>query len=185
MKKILLLLALLATIYSCTKEEVILDDEKLSTLTISANLEGESELSFEDSYSKWIELKKENSDSYIYQTRHDPYGGNRSVTELRIKNGVIAERNYEEYMWDSNGQTQIIDSYSETNANLGSHKKGAGLLTIDDLYNSCSEYLSKDPNTNTLYYSTEINGLMTFCGYHPDGTVDGFPSVNIISFTWI
>ena len=169
---------------SCENNE----DEKLSTLKNLTSLKGESGISFNESYSKWTDLKKENGNSYVYQTIQISWTGFGSTTELRIENGVIIERNYEEFMTnDTNGQRRIIDSYSETNTNLGSHEKGADLLTIDDLYNSCSsEYLSVNTSTNTLYFETETNGLMTSCGFVPDNCSDDcFNGVTINSFNWI
>ncbi len=106
---------------------------------------------------------------------------------MKIENSVITERNYVKYKdyWDIS-QREIIDSYSETGANLGSHEKGADLLTIDDLYNSCPEYLNVDPTTNTIYFRTKKNGLMTSCGYRPKNCMDDCNrGVSIMSFIWI
>lgn len=186
--KNLVFLIFLILVYSCNKNE---DETKINnksaTLTITANLEGEAGLSYEDSFTKWKDLKSKNSDSYIYQTRFISWTGYANITELKIEKGIITERNYEEYeeYWNVSNR-EIIDSYSEVNSGLGTHDKGAALLTIDNLYNSCSEYLSVDPITNTIYFNTETNGLMTFCGYNPKNCMDDcFIGINIISFIWI
>jgi hypothetical protein len=70
---------------------------------------------------------------------------------------------------------------------LGSHDKGVSLLTIDDLYKSCaSKYLIADSKNNTLYFDTELNGLMTLCGFVPNGCQDDcYQGVKINSFKWI
>lgn len=180
----LLFVLILLTGLSCEKKEV----EPSSTLKNLTSLNGESGLSLNESYLKWMELKKENGNSYIYQTRFISWAGYGSVTELKVENGVIVERNYEEYKeyWNSS-QREIIDSYSETSNNLGSHEKGADLLTIDDLYNSCaSEFLIADTTNNTLYFETDTTGLMTTCGFVPKDCVDDcFYGVTINSFNWI
>ncbi|NLD45951.1 MAG: hypothetical protein GX660_01965, partial [Clostridiaceae bacterium] len=96
-------------------------------------------------------------------------------------------RIYKEFQTnETNGQKELIDSYTETMNSLGSHDKGANLLTIDDLYNSCAgEYLIVDKERNTLYFDTGISGLMTLCGFVPNGCVDDcFTGVRIISFEW-
>lgn len=181
--KLLFILCILIFM-SCERNE----DDQLSNLKNLTSLKGESGLSFNESYSKWIELKKENDNSYIYQTSQISWTGFGAVTELRIENGIIKERKYEEYMeyWNPN-QRKIIDSYSENNTNLGSHEKGADLLTIDDLYNSCSgEYLKVNTDNNTLYFETEPNGIMTKCGYVPNNCEDDcFNGITIMSFEWL
>lgn len=180
----LFLVLILVTGFSCENKEV----EKLSTLKNMSSLKGESGLSFNESYSKWTDLKKENGNSYIYQTTQISWTGSGSTTELRVENGVITERNYEEYReyWNIS-QREIVDSYSETNTDLGSHEKGADLLTIDDLYNSCaSDFLIVDPENNTLYFETDIKGLMTTCGFVPNNCADDcFYGVTINSFIWL
>jgi hypothetical protein len=180
----LLFVLFIFMVTSCENKE----DDQFSNLKNLTNLEGESGLSFDESYSKWNALKKENDNSYIYQTSQISWTGFGSVTELRIEKGVIKERNYAEYMeyWTPS-RRKIIDSYSENYTNLGSHEKGADLLTIDDLYNSCSNnYLTVDTDNNTLYFKTTTNGLMTSCGYVPNNCMDDcFFGVTIMSFEWL
>jgi len=183
MKK-LITLALLGLIFSCEKK----DDSATNELSVLKTLSGQSGLSYSESIDKWNELKIKNGNSYIYQTTFSSWTGWGSVTELKVTDGIVTSRIYQEFKTsESNGQPEIIDSYTETKTNLGCHEKGAKPLTIDDLYNSCaSEYLKVDKENNTIYFETESDGLMTLCGFVPEGCMDDcFRGVKINSFKWV
>jgi len=174
-------LILIVILMSCKKN----NDDKLSVL---ATLKSESGLTYNESLAQWTKLKNLNGNSYIYQTTFVSWTGFGSITELKIEEGLVTSRAYQEFKTnETNGQREIIDSYTETKNNLGSHEKGANPLTIDDLYNSCaSEYLTVDIENNTLYFETELDGLMTLCGFVPDGCMDDCLSgISINSFKWI
>jgi hypothetical protein len=166
---------------SCEKNS----DDKLSALT---TLKGESGLSYNESLTQWKELKNENGNSYMYQTTITSWTGFGSITELKVEEGIVTSRVYQAFETnETNGEREVFDSYTETKTDLGSHDEGAKPLTIDELYHSCaSEFLSIDKENNTLYFETEVNGLMTLCGFVPDGCMDDcFRGVSINSFEWI
>ena len=176
-----LLLIFVVILMACEKS----NDDKLSVLS---TLKGENGFTYNESLKQWTELKDINGNSYIYQTTFVSWTGFGSITELTIEEGVVTSRVYQEFKTnETNGQREIIDTYTETKTNLGSHDKGAYSLTIDDLYNSCaSEYLTVDKENNTLYFETEIDGLMSLCGFVPEGCMDDcFRGVKINSFKWI
>jgi|WetSurMetagenome_2_1015567.scaffolds.fasta_scaffold277205_1 hypothetical protein len=181
MKTRSLLFAIFIVLFiSCVK-----NDDKNSELT---TLKGESGISYDESLTKWRELKNSNGNSYIYQTTISSWNGSSRVTELKIEEGKVTSRSYKEFKTnESGGQQEIVDSYTETITNLGTHEKGASALTIDDLYNSCaSKYLIADKERNTVYFETEINGLMTLCGFVPNACMDDcFNGVRINAFKWI
>lgn len=87
---------------------------------------------------------------------------------------------------ETNGKKELIDSYTETGAEIGRHDQGTDALTIDDLYDSCaSEYLIVDKTNNTIHFETTTNGLMTLCGFIPDDCIDDcFRGVRINFFKW-
>jgi hypothetical protein len=70
---------------------------------------------------------------------------------------------------------------------LGVHKNGALPVTVDELYSTCaSEYLTVDAINNTIYFETELKGLMTLCGFVPKGCLDDcYNGVRINYFDWI
>lgn len=177
----LFFLILIVILISCEKN----NKDGLSVLT---TLKGESGLSYNESLKQWTELKKQNGNSYIYQTTFVSWTGFGSTTELKIEDGIVTSRIYQEFETNAtNGQHEIIDTFTETEDDLGSHEKGATPLTIDDLYNSCAgEYLIVDEENNTLIFEAELNGLMTLCGFVPIGCMDDcFRGVRINSFEWV
>ena len=79
----------------------------------------------------------------------------------------------------------IIDSYTEGHLNLGTHEKGADVLTIDQLYERLAEYFTDEEN-NTTYFETSPDGIVTLCGYVPDECVDDcFKGIRINAFAWL
>ena len=177
-KKMIILLFLLVSI-SCEK------NNKPSVLT---ELKSKNGLSYNQSLNKWNELKNKNRNSYSYQTTFKSWTGFGNTTELKIKDGVIASRIYQEFKTkDQDGTKEIVDSYSEDGCNLGTHSKGALLLTIDDLYETCAKrYLTIDEKNNTIYFETGNDGLITMCGFVPNGCMDDcYRGVSVNSFHWL
>jgi hypothetical protein len=183
MKK-LIALTLIGLLFSCEKK----DDSPKNEISVLTTLSGKSGLSYSESIEKWNDLKIKNGNSYIYQTTFTSWTGLGSITELKVIDGIVICRIYQKFKTsETNGSLEIIDSYTEIKTNLGSHEKGAKPLTIDDLYNSCaSNYLEVDKENNTIYFETETDGLMTLCGFVPDGCMDDcYFGVRINSFKWI
>lgn len=182
--KSLIFVVAIGLLFSCEKEEVTPKNE-LSALT---SLVSQSGIPYSESIDKWSALKTENGNSYVYQTKFTSWIGEASITEVTVIKGVVTSRVYEHFKTDgTNGRGEIIDSYSETAANLGVHENGALPITIDALYSTCaSEYLTVDVTNNTIYFETELNGLMTLCGFVPKECLDDcYTGVRINNFDWI
>ena len=60
----------------------------------SSVLEESNKISYEESLSKWIELKRTNGNSYIYQTTFISWVGFGNTTELKIIENKVVARNY-------------------------------------------------------------------------------------------
>ncbi|MFT6802759.1 MAG: hypothetical protein ACJA2N_001950 [Salibacteraceae bacterium] len=164
------------------------DDSNKNESSILTSLKGENRLSYNESLHKWTELKIANGNSYRYQIRFLSWAGFGSTTKLKVIDGKVKARVYEEFRADEQtGQRVITDSYHENEDVLGSHEKGASPLTIDKLYSSCArDYLVVDKEKNTLYFETEINGLMRLCGFVENGCVDDcYQGISIDSFEWV
>ncbi|WP_150936197.1 hypothetical protein [Pseudotamlana haliotis] len=143
---------------------------------------------FNESEANWEELKSINGNSYSYQTTFSSWAGFGNMTELKIVDGVVNSRFYEEYeINETNGEKEVINTYLEEGTDLGSHEAGAEILTIDELYNTClSDYLIVDSKNNVLYFETKLEGIMSLCGYVPEGCGDDcFSGIQINSFNWI
>lgn len=155
---------------------------------VFTELKSKGGLNYLESSEKWVELKKKNGNSYTYLTDVGSWTGWGSTTQLKIEDGVITSRVYQRYKPnDLTGRKEIIDTYTELAGDLGTHEQGAPLLTIDDLYSSCAkDYLVVDENKNTIYFETSEEGLMSLCGFVPDGCADDcFNGIRINSFEWL
>lgn len=182
--KRLIYLFLLVFLISCDKE----DHSGVIETSLLTSLTGDSGLSYNESKDKWNVLKSKHGKSYIYQTSVTSWSGYSYITEIKVIDDIVTSRIYQEFRVDNtNGNKEVIDSYNESINDLGSHEEGAAPLTIDELYNICaSEYLVIDEENNTLYFKTELNGLMTLCGFVPDGCMDDcFKGISINSFDWV
>lgn len=176
---------MLAAAFTACKKDEEPKDEKPAVLT---DFKGESGLSYNESIGKWNELKTVNGNSYIYQTRFVSWTGQGSTTEIVVIDGEVITRSYYEFKpSEAGGEEQIIDSYTENGGAIGSNEKGAAPLTVDELYTTCaSDYLVVDATNNTLYFETDSTGLMTLCGFVPDGCADDcYSGVSITGFDWI
>ncbi len=179
-----LFLGLTLILVSCEKNDDSINNE-LSALT---TLTGENGLSYNESLSKWNELKTVNGNSYIYQTTSLSWAGFESTTEVKVVEGEVRYRVFQETKTDQQtGESEITYAYTENENALGNHERGAAPLTIDELYNSCaSEYLAVDELNNTIYFEAEVNGLMTLCGFLPNDCVDDCnQDISINAFDWI
>jgi len=143
--------------------------------TSQFELRGENGFSYKESLEQWKKLKKDNGNSYVYKTVFVSWMFNYgSSTELKIENGIVVERNYEVYNFiDENGEKEIIDSYIENVENIGTHQEGALPKTIDELYNTCAgDYLIVNSKDNVIYFETNENGILSLCGFVPEGCMD-------------
>lgn len=177
-------LVMLLILPACEKTDKV-DDNQLSVLS---TLKGSSGITYNESLQNWNDLKKRNGNSYIYQVTFVSWIGVGSTTVLKVENGIVTSRSYEQFKTNAPyGPKEITDTYTETGSQVGSHTKGAVSLTIDDLYTSCAkEYLKADKEQNTLFFETEENGLMNLCGFVPNGCMDDcYHGVRISGFEWI
>ncbi|MFY0687439.1 MAG: hypothetical protein JXQ90_09750 [Cyclobacteriaceae bacterium] len=176
--KFLLGLVVCLNIWACGSEP---------DLSVLSTLRGEGGLSYVESKSKWSELKNQNGNSYTYQTTFQSWVGFGHTTEIKVKDGVVVARSYQEFSIDQRtGKRTVTDTYQEEGSELGIHEIGAELLTIDELYTACStSFLIVNQEDNTLYFETADNGLMTTCGYVPNGCVDDcYRGIRINAFEW-
>ena len=160
------------------------DPYQLSPLSTLISLEGKT---YQESIDAWSALKETNGDSYVYQTTFTSWTGRGNTTEIRVDDGVVTTRIYQEFQVNQSDGKKIVDFYyREDGDDVGSHTKGAKPHTIDELYESCaSEFLIADRENNTVYFETTDEGLMTMCGFVPSGCADDcYTGVTIDSFAW-
>jgi len=165
MKKISVILLVLIA-FSCSNEEIT---------------------QYNISLDEWKTLKKQYDNSYTYTTSFESWAGFGTNTTLTIQNGIVVSRAYEGYQRDNtNGNIIITETYIETIEHLNTHERGFPTLTVDELYTSCIEdYLSVNKKNNTIYFETNDIGIISICGFVPDGCIDDcFRGFRISSFEW-
>lgn len=155
----------------------------LSLLSCKGEDEGTS---LDSSAKDWEETKSKEGNNYSYQVVSQSWTGYGTSTTLKVVDGQVSEREYTAYQIEEGGDRVILSEYSESMDSLGSHDEGAGIYTIDELYDQCEgEYLSVDAAKNTIYFSTFKNGLLQTCGYVPSNCMDdcfvGF-KISLIAF---
>jgi hypothetical protein len=172
---------LILTLMACENDS-IKDFHALTTF------KGDGGLTYMQSLAKWNELKRSHGNSYIYQVTFQSWAGFSSVTELKVMDGVVVSRAYQEYIINgTSSDPEMIYSYNEPAVDVGKDEKGAMPMTIDEIYDTCAgKYLRVDKNDNTIYFDTDGNGIIKLCGFTPKGCADDCSrGVSIGSFTWL
>ncbi|MFI2741691.1 hypothetical protein ACG2LH_03045 [Zhouia sp. PK063] len=131
--------------------------------------------------------KATNNNNYTYVATSYSWTGNASETTIKVENGNVISRKYEATKYNSDNKSiEIYDTYEENEESLGTHKNGAAIKTLDQLYSDCSSnYLNADMNKNMVYFNTDTTGIMNSCGYVPKNCVDDcFNGISIKSITF-
>ena len=169
---------ILFLVFSCSMESV---RENLL-------IEGEHGFNFTESKSQWDELKKRNGNSYEYTLLEQSWTGVGSETTITVEKGKVVGRDFVAFVIsEEDGTKEITDTYKEeSKKEIGTHSLGAPPQSIDDLYKTCvSEYLIADPDSNTVYFDTNEEGIIALCGYVPVGCGDDcFKGIVISHFAW-
>ncbi len=128
----------------------------------------------DDSYDKWEDFKKANNNSYYYTVKTVSWDGNSTATSIIVHNGVVTARVYKRYLMDgSNGQQTLKASWNEDTASLNSHQEGAETLTLDQVYDKAKNvWLKADKKENAISFEAKNDGMISSCGYVPNGCMD-------------
>jgi hypothetical protein len=130
----------------------------------------------------WRDFKAATGDSYIYQVFTSSWGGYVTETTITVKQGKITERSYVAKTNDGNGQIIILEEWKEDETQLGTHNKGAALLTMDEVYAKAKDdWLLKRDNTEN-YFEAKNNGMISLCGYGMNGCQDDCFNGIVIKF---
>lgn len=128
----------------------------------------------DDSLDKWEDFKKANNNSYYYTVTTASWVGTSSSTTITVNSGIIERRVYKQYLTDgSNGQKTLKTSWVEDKASLNSHQEGAETLTLDQVYDKAKNvWLKADKNENAISFEARNDGMISSCGYVPNGCMD-------------
>jgi hypothetical protein len=149
------IMLLIATLFVSCKKDHVYGDE------------------FSESEETWRDFKASSNNSYRYMVSTGSWAGSRSETIVTVENGQVVGRSYvSKVRGDSSIQMVIREHWEEDASSLGSHTGGAEPLTLDKIYQRAkSDWLKKREDAET-YFETRNNGMISLCGYVPNGCVD-------------
>jgi hypothetical protein len=134
----------------------------------------------------WEGLKAQCKGNYSYTVRWSSWVGFGHETTISVRNNKVAERKYREW----SGRPQVVRpgappkpegvSWTETGDELGSHKKGAPLKTLDELYAEAQKILDTELEPHQrLYVRFNDQGLLLSCFYVDTRIADDAPQTGV------
>ena len=157
----------------------------ICTLLAACN---KSNLNYQDDFRKssntWLSFKQKNANSYAYEVVQSSWTGFSSQTIITVKAGKVTQRYFKMSLSPSSQITLPADrlEWTETADQIDTHpnSSAAAPLTLDQIYEKArTEWLPKRPKV-TVYFETKNDGMISECGYVPDGCQDDcFIGINI------
>jgi len=140
------------------------------------------ENSFESSYQEWLSFKKTSGNSYHYVVTGGSVFGPGWQTDITVTHGKVTQRHFKFTSVTGLGNipSEALE-WTENENEINSHTtSGAEVLTLDQVYEKArTEWLIKRKDAKA-YFETKNNGLISTCGYVPDGCMDDcFVGINI------
>ncbi|APW65998.1 MULTISPECIES: hypothetical protein [Arcobacteraceae] len=135
--------------------------------TLSSKSIDNNSLKLKESKKVWLKYKKESNNTYTYYVNFVSWSGFGYETQIEVEKGIFVKRKFS--LWNKTKEKTWIEEKEE----LGTHKEGAALKLIDDLYNECSDILvNTNKNTNNIYLKLDENGLLKKCLFAPKNCSD-------------
>lgn len=155
---------------------------------------------YKKSYAHWQKQKEKHKNSYVLTLSNGSVFGWYSRTIIVVKEGAVVKRSYSEGHI-SPPQDWQASEWEEVGKQLGEHKEGYPLVTLDDIYAYAEGYLpnpvkisfqaenGEEERTITpnieVYFSTEHKGLVSTIGYrHKYCMDDCFRGYQIDNIEW-
>ncbi|QHS62242.1 hypothetical protein [Chitinophaga agri] len=145
----------------------------ICSLFIACKKDMEYADNFHTSERVWSNFKASAGNSYSYMVTTGSWTGTVTETVLTVRNGQVVARSYVHKEREGTGpQLVVLAQWEENNTDLGSHQEGAKPFTLDDIYAQAkSDWLKKRGDAKT-YFETLNGGMISLCGYVPDGCAD-------------
>lgn len=145
----------------------------ICSLFVACKKDMEYEDNFHTSERVWSNFKVSSDNSYSYMVTSSSWTGTTTETVLTVRNGQVVARSYVNKVRDGSGPQLVIRAqWEEDSSDLGSHEEGAKPFTLDDIYTQAkSDWLKKREGAKT-YFETLNGGMISLCGYVPDGCAD-------------
>lgn len=139
----------------------------------------------------WDKAAKESKGNYEYTVRFSSFTGAGNETVILVKDAKIVERRFRSF---SGGPPRPVPpgeqpkedgtSWTERGDELGTHKEGAPLKTIDDLYAEAAKIVDQPlKDFERFYFGVDKSGLLQHCFIVDTRIADDAPlkGVNIAS----
>ncbi|AXY73720.1 hypothetical protein D3H65_06895 [Paraflavitalea soli] len=98
-----------------------------------------------------------------------------SETIITVRNGKVVGRSFVYKKSEHNGTawvSTVLEEWTETEAQLGTHDLMAAPVTLDVIYDKAmNDWLQKRDKVS-IYFEANNNGMISLCGYVPDGCQD-------------
>jgi hypothetical protein len=129
---------------------------------------------FEQSKKVWQAFKKSANNNYSYTVKTASWAGFGDSTIIFVSNGIVSGRKYTSYIMDGGtGQTSTRETWTENSTNLNTHQSGASTINLDAVYEKAvNDWLKADKKQNTIYFEAKNQGMISTCGYVPNGCQD-------------
>ncbi len=136
---------------------------------------------------QWEEEKPRHENSYRYTVRFSSAFGFSSTTIITVTDGNVTGRDFEAFTISGTGTKTVTQRWSETAGDLMSHPEGAEAVTLDVIYGRCrQQWLTVNTKKHKTYFEKEHNGIISLCGYVPNGCQDDcFEGVRLSAFEWL
>lgn len=131
------------------------------------------EKDYQHSYKAWLKFKAESNNSYRYISTTHSWVGTASETTITVQGGKIRGRAFVQTRFDyTTNEIKIIEQWEEDEQNLNSHENHGPLYTLDEIYHLArTQWLVKQKGVQ-ISFEVKNNGMISSCGYVPDGCQD-------------
>ncbi|HEY5591568.1 MAG TPA: hypothetical protein VIK55_11185 [Paludibacter sp.] len=130
--------------------------------------------SFDSSYQEWLSFKQTSGNSYHYVVPGGSVFGPASQTDITVTNGKVTQRHFK-YTTLTGLENIPVEAleWTENENEINSHPNfGAEALTLVQIYEKArTEWLIKRKDVS-VYFEANNNGMISSCGYVPDGCMD-------------
>lgn len=135
-----------------------------------------SDFEYEDSFKKsnkiWLDFKERSNNSYKYTILGSTWIGYAWETSITVVNGKVVERSFKYTHGENIPENELEWTENEEGINSHENTPASEALTLDDIYQKAQQdWLRKRKDAKT-FFETKNNGLISLCGYIPDGCMD-------------
>jgi len=129
---------------------------------------------FEKSHRAWLNFKAQSGNSYIYQVSTSSWTNFQTFTTITVSNGRVTDRTYVSRSTNPppSAAVTIHEEWEEELNTLNTHQHGAATLTLDEIYDRAKADWLKKRSDADFYFEAKNNGMISTCGFVPDGCQD-------------